>query len=90
MLIHTTTTSVMNNISRLQSFTNVQAPILASSPDCSYRYAFLSYIRQPDRLRHAMNMWLPYMNRGIATHLNRAIDATGLSPARLRSCRPLP
>ena len=26
-----------DNISRLQSFTNVQAPILACPPDCSYR-----------------------------------------------------
>ena len=29
-------------------------------------------------------------NRGIATCLNRAIGTTGLSPARLRPCRPLP
>ena len=27
----------MNKLSRLQSFTNVQAPILARPPDCSYR-----------------------------------------------------
>ena len=34
----------MNNISRLQSFTNVQAPILACPPDCSYRYSgFVCY-----------------------------------------------
>jgi len=42
------------------------------------------------RLHHAMNMWLPIMNRGIATCLNRAIGTTGLSPDRLRPFRPLP
>ena len=37
-----------------------------------------------------MNMWLPTMNCGIATCLNRAIDMTGLSPAGLQPCRLLP
>jgi hypothetical protein len=37
-----------------------------------------------------MNVWLPYTNCGIATYLNRAIGMAGLSPARLRPCRPLP
>ena len=37
-----------------------------------------------------MNVWLPYTNRGIATYPNRAIGMAGLSPARLRPCRPLP
>ena len=49
-----------------------------------------SAIGQPDRLHHAMNVWLPYTNCGIATYPNRAIDMTGLSPARLRPFRPLP
>ena len=37
-----------------------------------------------------MDVWLPYTNCGIATYPNRAIGTTGLSPARLRPCRPLP
>jgi hypothetical protein len=45
---------------------------------------------QPGRLHHVMNMGLPLMNCGIATRLNRAIVTTGLSPAELRPCRPLP
>jgi len=49
-----------------------------------------SAIGQPGRLHHAMNVWLPYTNRGIATYPNRAIDMAGLSPARLRPFRPLP
>jgi len=36
-----------------------------------------------------MDVWLPYTNCGIATYPNRAIGMTGLSPARLRPCRPL-
>jgi len=44
----------------------------------------------PSRLHHAMNVWLPYTNCGIATYPNRAIGMAGLSPARLRPCRPLP
>ena len=36
-----------------------------------------------------MDAWLPYTNCGIATYPNRAIGMTGLSPARLRPCRPL-
>ena len=45
---------------------------------------------QSGRLHHAMNERLPVSNCGIATYLNRAIDTTGLSPARLRPFRPLP
>ena len=77
------------NISGLQSFLYVQAPILARPPGCTHRCGSVSTGR-PGRLRHAMNMWLPNMNRGIATRLYRAIGATGLSPAGLRPCRPLP
>jgi len=36
-----------------------------------------------------MDMWLPNMNRGIATCLNRAIGMVGLSPTGLRPSRPL-
>src|SRR5439155_4778452 len=46
-------------------------------------------IGQPGRLHHALDVWLPYTNCGIATYPNRAIGMTGLSPARLRPCRPL-
>ena len=77
------------NISGLQSFLYVQAPILARPPGCTHRCGSVSTGR-PGRLRHAMNMWLPNMNRGIATRLYRAIGAAGLSPAGLRPCRPLP
>ena len=37
-----------------------------------------------------MNLWLPIMNRGIATCLNREIDPAGLSPAELRPYWLLP
>ena len=82
-------TSTTGNISGLQSFRYVQAPILARPPGCTHRYGSVS-IGQLGRLHHAMNMWLPYMNCGIATCLYRAIDTTGLSPAGLRPCRLLP
>src|SRR5262249_16280038 len=36
-----------------------------------------------------MDVWSPYTTCGIATYPNRAIGMTGLSPARLRPCRPL-
>ncbi len=106
-------TSTGSSISGLQSFTDVQAPILARPPDCTYRcdsqmvnldaprilpmsFKHLGrcplefFTEQPGRLRHAMNMWLPIMNCGIASCLIRAIDTTGLSPVELRPCRPLP
>ncbi len=35
-----------------------------------------------------MDVRLPFTNCGIATCLNRAIGMTGLSPVRLRPCRP--
>jgi len=37
-----------------------------------------------------MDVRLPFTNCGIATYPNRAIGMAGLSPARLRPCRPLP
>src|SRR4029453_16716668 len=46
-------------------------------------------IGQPGRLHHAKHVWLPSTNCGIATYPNRAMDMAGLSPARLRPCRPL-
>jgi hypothetical protein len=36
-----------------------------------------------------MDRMLPFLNCGIATRLNRAIGAAGLSPAGLWPCRPL-
>ena len=45
---------------------------------------------QPGRLHHAMDVRLPFTNCGIATCPIRATDTTGLSPARLQPCRPLP
>src|SRR4029453_6936666 len=72
----------------LQSFRHVQAPPLARPPGCSYRRSAKSS-GQPGRLRHAMPVWLPITDCGIATCLNRAIDTTGLSPARLGPFRPL-
>src|SRR5262249_21653920 len=75
-------------ISGLQSFRDVQAPPLARPPGCSYRRSAKSS-GQPGRLRHAMPVWLPITDCGIATCLNRAIDTTGLSPARLGPFRPL-
>jgi hypothetical protein len=44
---------------------------------------------QPGRLHHAMNVWLPNTNCGIATCPTRATDTIGLSPTRLWPCRPL-
>ena len=82
-------TSTTSLISGLQSFTNVQAPILARPPGCTYRWGSMTP-GQPGRLHHAMNMRLPSMNRGIATRLNRAIGAAGLPPAGLWPYRPLP
>lgn len=81
-------TSTRHAISGLQSFHNIQAPILARPPGCTHRG--IHDAGRPGRLHHAMDVWLPHTNRGIATYLNRAIDMTGLSPARLQPCRPLP
>jgi len=81
-------TSMTRTISRLQSFLYVQAPILASPPDCTHRKRLKS-LRRPGRLHHAMLMGLPTMNCGIATCLNRAIDMAGLPPAGIWPFRPL-
>ena len=66
-------------ISRLQSFTHVQAPTLARPPGCSHRRKFLP--RRPGRLHRAEPGWLPAPSSGIATCPNRAIGMAGLSPA---------
>src|SRR5215510_14534464 len=76
-------------ISGLQSLRDVQAPLLARPPGCTYRGGVLAP-EQPGPLPHAMNIWLPIMNCDIATCPNRAIDTVGLSPTGLRPCRPLP
>ena len=51
-------TSTTTLISGRQSFRYVQAPMLASPPDCTYRAKFTS-CGQPGRLRHAMDWRLP-------------------------------
>src|SRR4029434_10586317 len=51
--------------------------------------ALYQALGQPGRLHHATNVWLPSTNCGIAPYPNRAIAMAGLSPARLRPCRPL-
>jgi hypothetical protein len=45
-------------VSRRQSFRYVQAPMVASPPDCTYRTGSMS-CGQPGRLRHAMDWKLP-------------------------------
>jgi hypothetical protein len=76
-------------ISGLQSFRDVQAPLLARPPGCTSRGGLLAP-EQPGPLPHAMDMWLPIMNCDIATCPNRAIGTVGLAPTGLRPCRPLP
>ena len=83
---HATSTTYF--FSRLQSFANVRAPILARPSGCTYRCGYTS-AGQPGRLHHAGLMPLPYMSSGIATCLKRAIGTTGLSPAGLQPCRLL-
>ena len=51
-------TSTTTPFSGRQSFHNVQAPMLASPPGCTYRAKFTS-CGQPGRLRHAMDWRLP-------------------------------
>ena len=82
-------TSTTGNISGLQTFRYVQAPILARPPGCTYRRK-TKLTKQPGRLHHAMDVWLPYTNCGITTCPTRATDMVGLSPTGLRPCRPLP
>ncbi len=75
-------------ISRLQSFTHVQAPTLARPPGCSHRRKFLP--GRPGRLHRAEPGWLPAPGSGIATCPNRAIGMVGLSPTGMQPCRLLP
>jgi len=46
-------------------------------------------MRWQNRLHHAELGWLPAPSSGIATHVVRAIHATGLAPAGLQHCRLL-
>jgi hypothetical protein len=57
---------------------------------CSNSLIFkLPYSLGPPIAPTAMDVRLPYTNCGIATYPNRAIGMAGLSPDRLRPCRPL-
>jgi len=76
------------SISGLQSFHHVQAPMLARPSGCTHHGTFMVPGR-PGRLRHAELTRLPDMSRDIATRLNRANGAAGLSPAGSRPCRLL-
>ena len=76
------------SLSGLQSFLLVQAPMLARPSDCTHHETPVCPGR-PGRLRHAELMRLPNMSRDIATRLNRATGAAGLSPAGSRPCRLL-
>ena len=81
-------TSAEEDFSGLQSFRNVQAPILTRPPGCSYRCGSVS-TGQPGRLHHAYLGWLPAPSCGIATCPTRATDTAGLTPAGLWPRRPL-
>jgi len=78
--------STGGNISGLQSFVYLQAPILARPPSCAYRCVSTG---QSGRLHHASPGSLPIPGCGIATCSTRATNTAGLSPARSRPCRPL-
>ena len=81
-------TSTTGDISGLQSFHNVQAPILVRPSGCTHHWTSKCPGR-PGRLHHASPGWLPIPRCGITTCLNRAIGTAGLSPAGLRPCRLL-
>jgi hypothetical protein len=76
------------SFSGVQSFANVQAPIFARPPGCSHRCG-TEAIRAAGPFTPRNGHVVTDMNRGIATCLNRATGTAGLSPARLRPCRPL-
>ena len=75
-------------LSRVQSFAYVQAPIFARPPGCSHRCG-TEAIRAAGPFTPRNEPVVTDRNRGIATCLNRATGTAGLSPARLRPCRPL-
>ena len=81
-------TAMTNRLRGCKSCRHVQAPPRARPPDCSSRRGSQSS-GQPGRVHHAMPVWLPTTNCGIATCLHRAMGTTGLAPARLRPSRPL-
>ncbi len=82
------------NISRLQPFVYLQAPILAWPPDCPDLLDSMP-IQPPGRIHRAVLAPLPITSSGITTCPNRTIDTTGLvmfrhhSPARPQPCRLL-
>jgi hypothetical protein len=85
-----TATSVRAQISRLQSFTDVQARGFARHPGCSYRcdskVAWQPWLLLPSRKRFVTSPPIGYASRP-----NRATDGRGLSPHRTRSlvgCSP--
>ena len=87
-------TSTGGWISGLQSFANVEAPLLARHPGCTHRCDKHRAAR-PFTSRHGhvvtrLDRSRLYMNRDIATYPKRTNSYGGLSPARLWPCRPLP
>jgi hypothetical protein len=84
-----TAASTGRPVSRLQSFTHVQAPTLARPPGCSHRRRSRSPGR-PGRLHRALPGWLPAPGSGIAPCPTRATGMAGLAPAGVQPCRLLP
>jgi hypothetical protein len=85
-----TATSVRLGISRLQSFTNVQAPRFARPPGRSHR-PHLSAWRQPGLLRPGTLRFVTSPHSGYASRPNRATDGMGtLTPQDPQPCRLLP
>jgi len=82
-------TSAGGKISGLQAFRYVRVPVFASPPGCTHRWSS-EPLRAARTFTPRNGRVVTHANRGIATRLNRAIGATGLSPASLQPCRPLP
>ena len=75
-------------ISGLQTFRYVQAPVLARPSGCPH-LAVLCLTKRQGLIHHAAIVRLPNTNCGIATYPNRVIDTAGPSPAGMQSCRLL-
>jgi hypothetical protein len=71
-------------ISGLQAFRYVRVPVLASPPGCTHRWSS-EPLRAARTFTPRNGHVVTHANCGIATRLNRAIGATGLSPARVFS-----
>jgi hypothetical protein len=85
-----TTTSVRLSISRLQSFTNVQAPRFARPPGRSHRRV-LSSPWQPGLVRPGTARLVTSPYSGYASRPNRATDGVGTcTPPDPQPCRLLP